>query len=198
LVSEWRKLKETLQHWPPEIGKLGKIIPLNTCIIYINIYHLHDISWKHITKKMAEEKSPGLLSHPFLVSHHLTTSPWRPLLRAHPALAAGRLWVRRITAPGGGAFCGRGCLRNPTLDHGNHGNHKPQNTSRYGDMDIRYIYIYHISFMLVPIGIEYGDIFNGTKCYVYIYTPSHPNAMFNMVFVQKTMFDWGYFLKSDV
>lgn len=141
LVSEWRKLKETLQHWPPEIGKLGKIIPLNTCIIYINIYHLHDISWKHITKKMAEEKSPGLLSHPFLVSHHLTTSPWRPLLRAHPALAAGRLWVRRITAPGGGAFCGRGCLRNPTLDHGNHGNHKPQNTSRYGDMDIRYIYI---------------------------------------------------------
>ena len=49
--------------------------------------------------------------------------------------------------------------------------------------------------MLVPIGIEYGDLINGTKCYVYIYiyTPSLANAMFNMVFVQKTMFDWGNF-----
>ena len=71
---------------------------LSAYIIYINIYHLHDISWKHITKTMVEEKSPGLLSHPSLVSHPLTTSPWRPLRRT-------RHW------PQGGCGCGESLRR---------------------------------------------------------------------------------------
>ena len=70
-------------------------------------------------------------------------------------------------------------------------------------MDIRererYIYIYHISFMLVPIGIEYGDLINGTKCYVYIYI----HLVFQMrcltwYLFKKQCLTGGIFLKSDV
>ena len=150
LVSEWRKLKETLQHWAPEIGKLGK----KTLKYLYHLYQYLSSTWHFMEtyhQKNGWRKIPwftklSLLGFP---SPHVSVAP----PAAHPALAAGRLWLRRITAPGGGAFCGRGCLRNPMLDHGNHGNHKPQNTSRYGDMDIIYIYTYiyryHISFMLV-------------------------------------------------